>query len=106
MTEENTAAENWPKGISIGSLPPSGTGKFKITTKSGTYHILNYEEQSITRYPASGHEWHWEKGTSHEDYKPFYYTMIDGIKVGESFTAKTMSGDWRRSSTILSIEVI
>lgn len=94
-----------PKGISLYSLPPFGNGVFTITTINGTRHELDYDNQTITRFPTPGREWVDWKGTIHEDRLPFYYTWIDNIKVGESFTAKSIRGDFRMSSEIVSIEI-
>lgn len=88
----------------ITTLDEVNTGTYRVITRSGTRHILNFDNHTITRYGAMGHEW----GVRHAagpDAVPYHFNDIKNVRVGSSMSVSNMS-TWRLSSTVMSIEKI
>jgi len=95
----------------IESLQDATSGRYVLATRNGTQHFLDLDAHTITRRGATGREWtattdfgFGPAGVS--DGEPFWYTFIEGLAVGECIYASNFRGEWRRSSTIVSIEEI
>ncbi len=89
------------------------TGRYVLTTRSGTRHVLDLDARTVTRYGAPGREWteqtDFGMGLVGADEEPFHYTLLGGAAVGESMRVESRGGYldadlWRRTSTIVSIE--
>jgi len=82
------------------------TGVYDVTTSSGTYHVIDLDRQSATRYGALGHEW-----TEHSspdgvpDTEPFFFTRLSDAAVGRRMYLFNKGGYldsdyWRLTSEI------
>ena len=99
------------------------SGKFVVTTHSGTRHIIDLDAKTAVRHGAPGREWgdrilvadphaalggsrpkvaaHYEPVTP--DGEPFRFTTIRGATVGERMRLDNRS-EWRMTSTVRSID--
>ena len=77
-------------------------GRYIVTTLSGTRHLLDLNEKTVTRYAAPGHEWDGSEGAG-RDGEPFRYLTLEHATVGMCMFIQNL-GAWRRTSTIQSIE--
>jgi hypothetical protein len=89
------------------------SGRYWVTTHSGTRHLVNLDERSVTRYGAPGHEWNEGNPNSVAgvDGEPYHYDRLSGATVGESMYMTAGGGylygtTFRQTSTVQSIEKI
>ena len=90
--------------MSIETRATNDTGSYWVTTHSGTRHLLNLDDWTITRYPDEGHEWTSKLLTPDE--ASFRFDTMNSVAVGKCMQFTAMTGEWRISSTIQSIEAI
>jgi len=86
------------------SLINATSGKYWITTYSGTRYLIDLDNDTAIRFPIEGHEWTGRLGIT-SDGKPFHFVTINGARVGESMYLTSLGGEWRLTSEIQSIEL-
>lgn len=97
------------------------TGRYIITTLSGTQHFLDLDAKTSVRRGAVGHEWGSQMirgemggggsrpkalvtvGPITPDGAPFHFTSISGVAVGSSMRLDN-ADEWRITSEIQKIE--
>lgn len=109
----------------IKTLDGLESGRYLITTRNGTTHIVDLDARTSTRQGAPGREWGDEVAVvnpnavlsgsnpkvalsfvpSTPDGSPFHFTSIKNATVGQSMRLDNAEA-WRITSTIQSIEVL
>jgi len=110
--------------MSIESLENENTGRFVVTTFSGTRHFVDLDAKAVIRRGAEGREWGRQVvmvdpfvalggsrpkaaayvfDTAAPDGVPFFYDSIQDVTVGKRMRLDNLT-EWRITSTIQSIE--
>jgi hypothetical protein len=77
-------------------------GRYAITTRNGTQHVIDFDSHTATRLPAAGRNFSDPDLTP--DGAPFrYWWITDPIEVGKSILFENRD-EWRVTSVVVSIE--
>ena len=81
------------------------TGRYVVTTSSGTRHEVDLDEHTATRYPGVGHEWAGLYNDVTPDGEPMEYTTLRTATVGRRMCISN-AYEWRVSTVVVSIEAL
>jgi hypothetical protein len=109
VPHEEKASANEAKAPAVTSLEGVRTGRYVVTTRNGTRHLVDLDAATSVRMGAPGREWtpatNFGAGPAVVgDGEPFHFTSISGAVVGGSMRLES-DMLWRQTSTIRSIEL-
>lgn len=110
MTTLDTEDDEQPSAGPWATLLGATTGRFVVTTRNGTKHILDLVEGTSIRFPGRGREWSakqlsdWLVETG--DRVPFRWHRLTFLYEQKAGWLMHLDHEeeWRRTSTIRSIE--
>ena len=94
--------------MTLATLDGIKSGRYVVTTASGTRHVLDLDRRTVTRYGVEGHAWD-EAGIGlgkiTGDGRPMRYVLLAGATVGDQMVIENRD-EWRQTSTVKSIEAL